>query len=76
MTEAQNLIHCGEYIHVVAKKRPIIFESAIDDTHTTILTQQTLKISESSFLYVLGIVSLYVSNDKPVYIEFLLSRFC
>ena len=75
MAVAQNLIHCGEYIHVVSKQRHIIV-SAIDDTHTTILNQQTLKISESSFLYELGIVSLYVSNDKPVYTEFLLLRFC
>ena len=75
MAVAQNLIHCGEYIHVDSKQRHIIV-SAIDDTHTTILNQQTLKISESSFLYELGIVSLYVSNDKPVYTEFLLLRFC
>ena len=76
MSVKQNLIHRRAYIHIIAKQRQIIIVSVIDDIDTTIITQQTLKISESSFLYELGIVSLYVSNDKPVYTEFLLLRFC
>jgi hypothetical protein len=72
----QNLIQRGAYIHIVAKQRPIIIASIIDDTDTTIVIPAAFKNIGIIFLYVLGIVSLYVLNDDLADVALVSLDFC